>query len=275
MMGATGHRGVVPIADGKLTKARRFQHKAALFAMTLVLAIAVAMIWLIVATDGPAYIAPRSRRIPIPAIYAKAVFLMILLPIAGAIAWGIGGQLQILWTTREPGVRVTGLALGEPVRWSGRPGLHSLTWQRRLLFTGIFPFVLIYLYWLWSIWSGSSEWMVKLQFTAFATVPFSGLVLYVITYGIEAMREWARDATGLLVVTDRRIAWLHPWRSEVYRSIDATEIVDVVVVEQARRRGWIAVTVTTDGGVAPVDLFGVPRPADAAAAVRRLVRSGS
>jgi hypothetical protein len=130
---------------------------------------------------------------------------------------------------------------------------------------------ILYGWWLWHIWVGDAQLALKLFWTFAATVVLGGPAVAPLTVGRDAARRHLRDLFGTTVITDRRIAWLTPWRARVYREIAKRDVVAAALVEGDARRGWITVTECRDGCVTEIDLHGVPQPAAALAAIERLI----
>jgi hypothetical protein len=84
-------------------------------------------------------------------------------------------------------------------------------------------------------------------------------------------RTIVNDVLGDMVVGDLRIVRCSP-RDNQYRKIFRAEIRDVALIEDDNR-AWIFLTHVLRAEVSEVDLFGVPDPADAIEAIRRLVPS--
>ncbi|NJR77359.1 hypothetical protein [Sphingomonas corticis] len=277
---ATRRAAGVTMTGGRrhLRSARRLMAKAGVAGGALVLALLVAMAWLTVTAEGPAWIGRRRGGLVVPTLYVQVPLLALLVPCIVVAAAGLVANLRRLLSDRAEVSVAAGLALGEPVRWRGRRGLHAIGAGRLLALAGVGAVMMVFGLLTTRLWTGDGMLGEKLLFSFALLFVFGGVLFFAATVGASALAEWARDVAGTLVVTDRRIAWLHPLRAEVYRAIDADAIVDVTLVENGEdhrsRRGWVAVTVRKGtSNVEAVDLTGLPDAAGAATAMRRLIAS--
>jgi hypothetical protein len=160
------------------------------------------------------------------------------------------------------------LDVNETVVWEGRPGLYAFmrSWWLMMLVT--LPAPLIFAILLWNIWTGPSSVVDQLMFTflALGTIGFTAIGLA--TLILSRFPEWSRELAGSIAVTDRRIAWREPRTGAVYREVAAGDILSAALVETNGRHGWIGLSVRGAAGrVGEIDLFNLPRPEAALAAI--------
>lgn len=161
------------------------------------------------------------------------------------------------------------LAPGEPVRWRGRPGFGSFDAARAIALIGVFlPFTFLVIA-LVMIWSSDPYPMIGLFWTAFVFNLFGYLALSVLFLFSGRLRVWLLDMFGVVMVTDRRIAWRAPFSGLIYRDLAFAELVDAGVVERKGRRAWVTLTVRNGDDVRSEDLHGLP-DADRFLAVLRI-----
>jgi hypothetical protein len=163
------------------------------------------------------------------------------------------------------------LMLGEGVRWQGRPGLNSFT-GTRLLFSFLVALgpALCGL-WLLYILRGDGDWSPRLFFAVGPISLFFFCVVPPIVFAAATLQEWAFDIFGTVLITDRRIAWLVPGGSRVYREIAGNSLIGAAIVSGNERRGWLTVTERRDDDINELDLFGIPEPARALSAIEQLI----
>lgn len=210
----------------------------------------------------------------IPTWQAQAAALGVLVPLATLFSLRLLRSKLRLWRggAVQPGVPARGLTPGERAVWRGRQGWRGVGIARPALaaLAAVAPVLLAW--WLWRIWTAPDPLLLKLFWSAAATIVLGGPAAAALVAGRVPALRLARDLFGTTVVTDRRIAWLSPRRGRVYREIAAGDLVAAAFVEGGERRGWITVTTRRAGRVAEIDLRGVPRPDDALAAITRLIR---
>lgn len=200
---------------------------------------------------------------------------------AGCIAAGVSMLAFLGWQVRRgliqawrlPGRQadlLEALEAGERVLWSGRPGRHSLVGERRLMLAlaaiGPLPFA----WWLWSVLSGEGSAGDRLGYSLIPIWLFCLLVAPGLLAGSGTMRFWIRDVFGMVVVTDRRIAWISDRKGAVYRTIAGEDVLGAYLVEANAGRGWVTVTQKAGSNVRERDLRGLPEPGQAVAAVERM-----
>lgn len=163
------------------------------------------------------------------------------------------------------------LILGEGVHWQGRRGLYSFTGVRLLFCFLVALGPALCGLWLWHVLQGAGGWSFRLFFAVGPISLFFFCVVPAIVSAVGALREWAFDIFGTVVITDRRIAWLVPGGGRVYREITGNSLIGAAMVSGNDRRGWLTVTERRDGNINEVDLFGMPEPARALEAIERLI----
>jgi hypothetical protein len=89
----------------------------------------------------------------------------------------------------------------------------------------------------------------------------------IVMHGGDVLRV-ARDR---MAVTDRRIIWFDR-KGRIGRELVAGELIGAGFVEGDDRRGWVMVTTRRGRRVREIDVFGVPRPHEAMAAIDALIR---
>lgn len=203
----------------------------------------------------------------VPKLPVQLGVLAVILPLTVIVVVGMGKGLHLLWTTRSRSLLPLRLEPGEAIAWKGRQGWYSIDRQRAwtTILAGAGP--TLYAFWLWRIWSVSGLLVEKLFWTFFATVVLGGSVAVLLS--AEA-RTLLNDLFGSMTITDRRIAWYGP-RGELYRELRGTGIIGAAIVEGDARRAWITVTYTHRDRVTEIDLFGVPRPAEALRAIGNMM----
>lgn len=174
-----------------------------------------------------------------------------------SILRGMGVKCGAVDAVEMPSGAVT-LALGEPVRWRGRPGLASFDAARAIAAIGLsMPLLILVLTLVW-IWSAQPPLLFGLFWSAFVFSLFGYLGLYLLSAFHERFRVWLYDAFGAVVVTDRRIAWCALGSGAIYRDLPLAQLVEAHIVERKGRRAWVALLVRAGGGVRDVDLRGIP-----------------
>lgn len=158
----------------------------------------------------------------------------------------------------------------EKVAWAGRPGWRSQPGSHLFLIALTLAAPCIFALWLWAIWSNASDPSVALFWTLLPIFFFFGSVVPGIVIGSDALREWIREAFGRVVITDRRIAWA-AGRDQVYREIAGRTLTGAALVEEQGQRGWISISQRIGDDVHELDLFGLPEPDRALAAIERLM----
>lgn len=228
--------------------------------------------WALTTTGGTASVGFRGgHRIPISPELARAVFIG-----AGAIflvvlAMLFAGGLRYAARAPDPSGSPAdaGLELGEHVKWVGRPGWSSLTGARAplLLLTVLAPALVC-----WWILGIPIEGLFGPQ--AFGALLLIGLLFGSIVPAIllarRVLSSWVFDLFGKVAVTDRRIVWLSPMRGVAYREIAGDSIIGVALVDRKGERGWVSVTQQVGTDVQEHDLFGLPDPEEAVAAIEAL-----
>lgn len=181
-----------------------------------------------------------------------------------------------------PDERPSGIRPGEMIGWSGRRGIGSIGRSRVMLAVFCAPLPLPLLIILWFIWSshmskpdgvavmaaGFMSFVVCLIFGPMAWVPLSHAPAF--------FRDIFVDVFGTLAVTDRRIAFLAPLTGRVDREIRAERLVEAaLVLVDDRGRGHISLTLKPKKGeeAEHMDLYAVPDPENAVAAMARLIPS--
>ncbi|MBB3694815.1 hypothetical protein [Sphingomonas sp. BK580] len=203
----------------------------------------------------------------VPKLAAQIGVLSVAVPLAGVVVARMVRGAYLLWATRQaepPGFVV---APGEIIAWQGKQGLRGIDRIRLgvAVLTCIGP--ALYVWWLVHIWTGADPSVLKLFWSFFATLALGATVAPLMS---KPGRTFVNDVFGDMVVTDRRIAWCSP-RGNRYREISGAEIKGAALVEGDGRRAWIVLTHVRHAKVSELDLFGVPNPAEALEAIRRLV----
>lgn len=203
----------------------------------------------------------------VPKLPAQIGVLSVTVPLAGVVIARVARGTYLLWATghaESPGLVS---APGEIITWQGKQGLRGIDRIRvgMAVLTCIGP--ALYAWWLVHIWTGADPLVLKLFWSFLATVALGATVSPLMS---KPGRTFVNDVFGNMVVTDRRIAWCGP-RGNQYREILGIEIKDAALVEGDGRRAWIILTHVRRAKVSEVDLFGVPDPAEALEAIRRIV----
>ncbi len=205
----------------------------------------------------------------VPALPVQIGVLAVAVPLAGVVLARMFRAAYSLWTTRhaEPGGFV--LAPGEIIAWQGKQGWRGIDRTRLVmaLLTCIGP--ALYVWWLVRIWAGWDPLVEQLFWSFFATLVLGATMAPLFS---EPGCTFINDVFGDMVVTDRRIAWRSP-RGNQFKEILGTEVQDAALIEGDERRAWIALTHRRRATVSEIDLFGVPNPAEALAAIKRTMSS--
>ncbi|TCP29856.1 hypothetical protein [Sphingomonas sp. BK235] len=205
----------------------------------------------------------------VPTLPVQIGVLSVAVPLAGVVIARMARGAYWLWATRQAERPGFALAAGEIIAWRGKQGLRGIDRIRlgMAVLTCIGP--ALYVWWLLHIWTVANPLVLQLFWSFCATVALGATVAPLMS---KPGRTFVNDVLGEMVVTDRRIAWCSP-RGSQYREIPGDEIRDVAFIEGDGRRAWIVLTQVRRTEVSEVDLFGVPDPADAIEAIRRLVPS--
>lgn len=203
----------------------------------------------------------------VPALPVQIGVLAVAVPLAGVVLARMVRGAYSLWTTRHAEPCGFVLAPGEIIAWRGKQGWRGIDRTRLVmaLLTCIGP--ALYVWWLVHVWTGGEPLVLKLFWSFFATVALGATVAPLMA---KPGRTFVNDVLGEMVVTDRRIAWCSR-RGKQYREILGAEIEDAAFVDGNEQRAWIVLTHVRRAKVLEVDLFGVPDPAGALVAIRRLV----
>jgi len=213
----------------------------------------------------------RGPREPISAATAQALLIPIgVVLVLAFIAMVVGIVRGARAARPTPASRLDWLGTRETVLWTGRPGLRSVTGARQLLFALTLGAPCIFVLWVWTAWSDARDPAAAAIWTGWACLIFFGSVVPGIIAGSSALREWIRDALGRVFVTDRRIAWA-VGRDFVYREIVGDSLIGAALIEGQGRYGWVSVTQQVGDDVRECDLFGLPEPDQALAAIERLI----
>ena len=226
-------------------------------------------------SGGSAWTGGRAGpRIPVSPALARQILIGVGVAFLAVLAIQLARWGRQAW--RAPRAPVAhadaGLEAGERVAWEGRPGRRSLTGPRILLLSLAASAPLLFGAWLWAALAGAGAWQVKVFGALFPIFLFFGSVLPGMIAARRTLRSWVFDLFGRVVVTDRRIAWLTPGRGAIYREIPGGEIVAAALIEQSVRHCWVAVTREAQATVREHDLFGLPDPERAVAAIEALSR---
>jgi hypothetical protein len=150
------------------------------------------------------------------------------------------------------------LALGESVRWRGRPGLASFDAARAIATIGILlPFLLLVATLAW-IWGSHPDVLLGLFWTGFVFSLFGYLAIGLLFLFSERLRVWICDMFGTVLVTDRRVAWRTPFSKLIYRDLAFSDLIEAGVVERKGKRAWVTLSVRDGEEVRPMDLHGMP-----------------
>jgi hypothetical protein len=174
-----------------------------------------------------------------------------------------------------------GIEPGEIVVWSGRRGFRAIGFSRLMMAIFCAPALLILFGALWLIWSNAQESssvgeaiLFGAPLTLFAALWLGPLAWYPLSRAPEFFGGIFADVFGTLAVTDRRILFLRPVTGGVQRDVPAERLVEAaLVMVDDRGRGHISLTLKPERGQAfeYVELYDVPDPGNAAAAMARLI----
>lgn len=170
---------------------------------------------------------------------------------------GLGVECGELDAIERP-AEIDTLIPGESVRWRGRPGLASFDSGRAFLLFALCLPLFFFLVTQGMIWSSEPMLIAGLFITGMTFCLFGYLALYLLAVFHERLRAWFFDMFGMVVVTDRRIAWAAPLSGRFYRDLAFSELIDATIVERKGRRAWVALTVRTRDDVRSEDLRGLP-----------------
>lgn len=176
------------------------------------------------------------------------------------------------WSNDLPSAEYPPLDVDETVVWEGRPGLPAFARSWWLIMIFAVPAPLIFATWLWNIWSGGGAIVTRLLYTYMALFIVGFTAIGVVTLVVSRFGEWSRDLAGTIAITDKRIAWRSPWNGTVYREVAACDLLSAALVETTGRRGWIGLSIRGERGrVEEIDLFNLPRPEAALAAIEAIM----
>lgn len=171
---------------------------------------------------------------------------------------------------------------GESVLWSGRRGLAAIGPERLMMAALAAPLMIPFFVTLWFGWSGATRFSELegglpwgLFMTFIACLFFGPMAWLPLSRAGPFFREWIVDAFGTLAVTDRRILFMAPVSGAIDREVRAERLVDAAAVAfNSRGRGHISLTLKPESGEEQkhMELYSVPDPDNAVAAIRRLIR---
>lgn len=242
-------------------------------AMVVVLGCVVLFLIAVLTTSGgTASVGFRGgQRVPVSPELARAVFIAVGAIFLMVLAMPFAGGLRNAWSAPDPSDSParTGLKLGERIIWAGRPGLRSLTGSRALLLSLTVLAPALICWWLLAIPVGDflgpkAIWGLLLIGLLF------GSIIPAILLARRVLGSWVFDLLGNVAVTDRRIVWLSPMRGAAYREIAGASIIGAALVDRKGQRGWVSVTQQIGTDVREHDLFGLPDPEEAVAAIEAL-----
>jgi hypothetical protein len=213
----------------------------------------------------------HGPREPISAATAQAILIPVGVVLGVALLAMLVRLVRSAWTApTAPTTPFDRLGTGETLIWAGRPGLRSVTGRRLLLFALTLAAPVLFALWMWTIWSDTRDSALAAIWTVLACMLFFGSAVPAIVVGSDALREWIRDALARVCVTDRRIAWA-VGRDFIYREIVGDSLIGAALIEGQGRYGWVSVTQRVGDDVRERDLFGLPEPDQALAAIERLI----
>lgn len=203
----------------------------------------------------------------LPTFHAQIAASAVLGPLIAAVLWRLGVAAARLIAMPRTAPVAFALMPGETALWQGRQGWRGVDRQRLgwVMLAGVGP--ALYGWWLWRIWHGADPLAIRMFWSFAATCVLGGTVAPLFS---PAAGRLVDDLLGVMTVTDRRIVWCTA-RGDVYRELPGAELITVAVVAGDAGRGWVTVTQRCGGRVSEIDLFGVPRPFEAVAAVERLM----
>lgn len=185
----------------------------------------------------------------------------IALQLGSADARQLRKLLQVLGVDPEEplAVVIPEVAPTEPVRWQGRPGFAALDkFQLALAPVLLVPFA-IYLWPLVWFWSSGVPLVGCLLALAIWTPIWGGLAVMSLGLLGTVFAAWLNLAFGMVLVTDRRIAWREWGSGDIFRELALSELIDAVIVERKGRRAWVALTIRRGSdNVREEDLRGIP-----------------
>jgi hypothetical protein len=235
------------------------------------------MVFLVLQPGGDYYLASRgsNTRIPIDRAVAEPVFLGVIgLFLLVVVRAGWAG-LRNAGTGTDAAVQRERLALGEPVRWTGRPLWRSFRGPRVV---GVALAVLVpalLLWWTWRIWTSDNLLIAKLFFTLFPAFFMFTSVIPILINTSDMLGDCWRDVFGTVAITDRRIVWLTPFRREVYRQIAGRAIVEAHVSPPGATRGTLTLMKRNDEDIEYAYIDGLPDPDRALDAAKALIHPAS
>jgi hypothetical protein len=174
----------------------------------------------------------------------------------------------------------------ESILWSGRPGPFGLDPEERLLaIFGAIALGVCYalMYWVlhriwgwnWPLASVPYRILSQLLWTFTVLILFAGPI-YAILAGFGRWRDIVSALFGELAITNRRIVWLDPFDGHIRREIRLADISEAILIEKKYNRGWVNLAPAAEQDPSKdTDLFGLPRPEDAVAAINNAVGATS
>ncbi|APR54055.1 hypothetical protein CA223_03490 [Sphingomonas koreensis] len=212
-----------------------------------------------------------ALRIPVLLEQVRPVLIVAGVLFLAMLAVLFARILRVAWRAADPSGShaAEGLKLGERVVWTARPGWQTLTGSRALVLslTALTPVLIGW--WFWRIVTGEGVWPRAFWALLLIGLLF-GSIVPAILLARRMLSNWVLDALGNVAVTDRRIVWLSPVRGAAYREIAGDSIIGAALVDRKGRRGWVSVTQQVGGDVREHDLFGLPDPEQAVAAIEAL-----
>jgi hypothetical protein len=212
-----------------------------------------------------------ALRIPVPLEQVRLVLIVSGILFLAMLVVLFARGLRMAWRARDSSDSSSdvGLKLGERVIWSARPGWRTLTGSRALVLslTALAPVLIGW--WFWRILTGEGVWPRAFWALLLIGLLF-GWVIPAILVARRVLISWIFDSLGSVAVTDRRIVWRSPVRDVVYREIAGDGIIGAALVDQVGQRGWVSVTQQVGADVEEHDLFGLPDPEGAVAAIEAL-----
>ncbi|HEX8126774.1 MAG TPA: hypothetical protein VF548_14460 [Allosphingosinicella sp.] len=174
------------------------------------------------------------------------------------------------------------LEAGETVLWSARRGVRAVGAERLMMAAFCVPAPFPLFIALWFIWSGADDTdspgltlFACLFATMIAAAILGPMAWFPLSRALPFFGTWVVDAFGTLAVTDRRILFLAPLSGAIDREVAAERLDTVAVVASDESgRGHISLTLKPESGekYEYMDLFSVPDPDNAVAAINRLIQ---
>lgn len=207
----------------------------------------------------------------IPAWTMKVAVAAVLVPAISLLLWRLTLGAYLFSIAARPSSAGLSMEAGETIRWQGRQGIRALG---RMHWLGIGVTGLVAVSCLFFLWQAVTADVPVVQ-------GFLGSIVVLMLVGFPVIGvivmhggDVARLVLDHMAITDRRIIWLDR-KGGIRREICGSDLIGAGVVEGDDQRGWVTVTTRRGTRIREIDLYGVPQPHAAVAAIDALMQANA